>query len=766
MYMTFSDCFYKMGIVIALLIISISLNSQELIRYDRNNTTAKIHYNKLHPVTGNKHRENPAKHPMTGMYSPTSYALVGVRVGTGICNYIYLPTNEKLKPGEQYRVTLTIKIAEQYEQLPYYQDDFGIALTSDLFDNHWGLWAKDFVSLEKLATEELVKLSFDIRPLCTSEYFVLGVFQGVEMDDVFCNVCTNTFELHSLGIEKSPDPSADFYYICDAYKEEMLDNKFAYTYDTDTIYFDSGSAVIDEGYSSLLDSIPVKLRGPKDLVSVYAYTDSEGDDNDQLGAARNTAVVEQLIKRGIDTSRILIINYGETKAARTILKEDRRVEIDMNLGKLYQKHYTEALDAAAKGYYGIAHGKLFENWMRCVPPENAIYSLFDCWGDGEKADIFRRQLIERIKSKYYRAKNLKFLLDSMYVDNQISKGSDMALSINRLPTYQYDCVINADISKEQRRQEFADKIYAEHGFPLKGDVGLRGNKTIPDIIVNSNDLVYLKRYLPLVKDACNRELIRWNYYSELYDKISVIETGFQRYGTQVDYSPSNSLFFSSPIEDVDMIDEYRRQVKLVAYNDEEKYSLIQQQKNIDKELVFKLNQIYQSDQKYRNQTYLIEQQYGINSIEVDKHMALIKRTDSLNLIVVKNLIDNRGWIGPDVVGVKGSNALFLVIQHSDLKTQVEYLPIMKNAEKRGDIRLDELALLEDRIAVQQGQQQVYGTQVSRDPITGEYYVPPISDPQNVNKRRALIGLVPIKQYLKRWNINWDPIKHKEKTINN
>jgi hypothetical protein len=438
----------------------------------------------------------------------------------------------------------------------------------------------------------------------------------------------------------------------------------------------------------------------------------------------------------------------------------------MNLGKLYQKYYTEALDAAAKGDYGTAHQKLFKNWIRSVPPENVIFSLFDCWGDREKADIFRRQLTERIKSKYYKAKNLEFLLDSMYVDNQISNGSDMALAINRLPTYQSDCVFNIDFNRIQRRQEFADKVYADHGFPLKEDVGLRGNKTIPDIIVNSNDLAYLKRYLPLVKDACNREFIHWNYYSELYDKISVIETGFQRYGTQLAYSPNNRLIFSSPIEDVDMIDEYRKQVKLVAYTEEERYSLIQQQKNVDKELVFKLNQVYQSDQLYRNQTYLIEQKYGINSIEAEKHNELIKRTDSLNLIVVKNLIDNKGWVGPDVVGVTGSSTLFLVIQHSDLKTQAVYLPILKNAEKRGDINSSELALLEDRIAVQQGQKQIYGTQVSRDPITGEYNVSTIIDPENVNNRRALKGLGPIEQYLKRWNISWDAVKHNEKADDN
>ena len=51
----------------------------------------------------------------------------------------------------------------------------------------------------------------------------------------------------------------------------------------------------------------------------------------------------------------------------------------------------------------------------------------------------------------------------------------------------------------------------------------------------------------------------------------------------------------------------------------------------------------------------------------------------------------------------------------------------------------------------------------RDEETEEYYVSPLIDPENVNKRRAEVGLGPIEEYITNWGMTWDLEKHKEKT---
>ena len=48
--------------------------------------------------------------------------------------------------------------------------------------------------------------------------------------------------------------------------------------------------------------------------------------------------------------------------------------------------------------------------------------------------------------------------------------------------------------------------------------------------------------------------------------------------------------------------------------------------------------------------------------------------DSINLIKVISIIDLFGWLSPNQVGREGNSTLWLVIQHSDLRTQQKYFP--------------------------------------------------------------------------------------------
>jgi hypothetical protein len=122
----------------------------------------------------------------------------------------------------------------------------------------------------------------------------------------------------------------------------------------------------------------------------------------------------------------------------------------------------------------------------------------------------------------------------------------------------------------------------------------------------------------------------------------------------------------------------------------------------------------------------------------------IHQYDSVNAVKVAFILDRYGWLGPDVVGEQGSSGLFLVIQHADLLTQEKYLPMMREAVKVGNARGQDLAFLEDRVALRQGRKQIYGTQLLKNRATGEFYFSPIEDELSVNMRRASVGLNPIE----------------------
>ena len=178
-----------------------------------------------------------------------------------------------------------------------------------------------------------------------------------------------------------------------------------------------------------------------------------------------------------------------------------------------------------------------------------------------------------------------------------------------------------------------------------------------------------------------------------------------------------------------------------------------------------LDTIYKLDQLYRQQQSEILKKYGAQSEEFITNVLLEDKTDSLNLIEVEKIIEERGWPGVDVIGKQGNHTLFLVIQHSDLEAQLKYLPMMRETVKLGNIDRKDFALFEDRIAMKQGKRQIYGSQIFADYNTGEYYVWPIIEPEKVNERRAKVGFdETIEDYVMRAiGISWDLEKHKERT---
>lgn len=183
--------------------------------------------------------------------------------------------------------------------------------------------------------------------------------------------------------------------------------------------------------------------------------------------------------------------------------------------------------------------------------------------------------------------------------------------------------------------------------------------------------------------------------------------------------------------------------------------------NLNKPLAAQLDSIFIDDQEYRKQIDTVEKEFGYDSKEMTALWETINEKDSLNLIKIKAILDTYGWLGADVVGSHGNSALFLVIQHSDQATQEKYLPMMRAAVKNGKAQGSSFALLEDRVALGQGKKQIYGSQIGRNTETNLYYVLPLEDPDNVDNRRAGVGLPPLADYVSHWQINWDVEQYKK-----
>ncbi|NJB70521.1 hypothetical protein GGR42_000983 [Saonia flava] len=116
---------------------------------------------------------------------------------------------------------------------------------------------------------------------------------------------------------------------------------------------------------------------------------------------------------------------------------------------------------------------------------------------------------------------------------------------------------------------------------------------------------------------------------------------------------------------------------------------------------------------------------------------------------IEEVFNEFGFVGYDVVGKEGSSNFWVMVQHSDHNPefQKEVLKKMKVEVDKGNTDSRNYGLLVDRVKLNTGQAQVYGTQVSYNMEVCQAFPKNLGDSINVNKRRKEIGLEPLENYL-------------------
>lgn len=130
----------------------------------------------------------------------------------------------------------------------------------------------------------------------------------------------------------------------------------------------------------------------------------------------------------------------------------------------------------------------------------------------------------------------------------------------------------------------------------------------------------------------------------------------------------------------------------------------------------------------------------------DEVAAEWKRIDEDNTRWLGEVVMVRGWPGQTLVGEDGAAAAWLLAQHADRDPaqQRAFLDALRGAVDQGEASPSHLAYLEDRVRVNAGQPQLYGTQFTV--ADGELEPRPIEDPQRLDERRAQAGLEPFADY--------------------
>ena len=119
-----------------------------------------------------------------------------------------------------------------------------------------------------------------------------------------------------------------------------------------------------------------------------------------------------------------------------------------------------------------------------------------------------------------------------------------------------------------------------------------------------------------------------------------------------------------------------------------------------------------------------------NKLTIKNYMVYL--VDLVNNDLIKRIIKKHGYPTQKMIGKKAMQAFWLLVQHQDNDVKLQ-----KQCLERCNFEPKNKAFLTDRVLINQGKKQIYGTQFMGD----------IKDKRNVDKRRVKIGLGLLKDYL-------------------
>lgn len=205
------------------------------------------------------------------------------------------------------------------------------------------------------------------------------------------------------------------------------------------------------------------------------------------------------------------------------------------------------------------------------------------------------------------------------------------------------------------------------------------------------------------------------------------------------------ILSSQPIE---MLQEICKKQVLSNFEICKKYSVeIVENEKLQLELI----KMYVNDQYVRSNLMTdILQKYNLSKDQVIIDSNGIN-TDERNRERLKEIIAKYGFPTKKMVGKDAMNGVFFMIQHADGENawQKSQLTNIANAVKKGDLDNQSYAYLYDRIKINSGEKQLYGTQFANvDAVNNIVELDKTEDIDNLDKRRMEIGMMPIEMYKK------------------
>jgi hypothetical protein len=117
-----------------------------------------------------------------------------------------------------------------------------------------------------------------------------------------------------------------------------------------------------------------------------------------------------------------------------------------------------------------------------------------------------------------------------------------------------------ELYNEENVQQL-ERLIDEKGWPKFSEVGETAAGAA-FLVIQHNDIVRQKKYLPEIERLCNAGEASWKNYALMYDRILVSDNKPQKYGSQIDYNEATGKYELFPLMDESKVDQWRKEVGL------------------------------------------------------------------------------------------------------------------------------------------------------------------------------------------------------------
>ncbi len=216
----------------------------------------------------------------------------------------------------------------------------------------------------------------------------------------------------------------------------------------------------------------------------------------------------------------------------------------------------------------------FEELEQALAKDSSLYVLTDPDLLGLTADSARWEAMERTQWAKYEAKNgpvarpelARALLRMRMHDQAYYYHLEVAEQKlgRQSPVTRALWDLKSRINEDNKQRLLA--ILAEDGWPKRSEVG--GSAAgAAFLVIQHADLATQKKYIGMLKEACEAGEARWSGYALMYDRIEMREGRPQLYGSQVRQNPETEALEPHPILEPEKVNERRAEMGMEPLED-------------------------------------------------------------------------------------------------------------------------------------------------------------------------------------------------------